>query len=116
MGHMRHHAIVVTSYDSKLLSKAQDEALRLGMSVTPTITSSVNGYDSFMIGPDGSKEGWESSFIGDKQRYKFIGWLVAQDLSDGSSCLAWCVMQYGDENNVNMMVIASGGSTRRGSG
>lgn len=64
MGYMRHHAIVVTGHerfyhDSTLptIGQAHEAAIRFGCeSVTSVSLSSTNGYASFMVAPDGSKE------------------------------------------------------------
>lgn len=72
MGYIRHHTIVVTGYVENL-SKAHQLAKEIfGSLVSEIIQSNVNGYESFFVAPDGSKEGWEESDNGDKNRQKFI--------------------------------------------
>jgi len=75
MGDFVHHAILVTDYgvaDShEALVAAHAVALRLFNGVAPVtpITASLrNGYSSFAVFPDGSKEGWNLSDLGDDAR------------------------------------------------
>jgi hypothetical protein len=104
MGYMRHHAIIGTSFDVELLNQAHDKAAELGMSVTPIIGGATNGYYTFLVGPDGSKEGWRESDRGDAQRADFVLWLDAQRHKDDSSNLDWAEVQYGDDDADNRVV------------
>ena len=58
MGYMRHHAIVVSSAYVNL-NNARSSARKFNLNPSQIIESRVNGYKSFFIPPDGSKEGWE---------------------------------------------------------
>ena len=102
MGYMRHHAIIVTSWDKESITAAHQKAHELFENqnflgvisyiteITPEVT---NGYRSFLISPDGSKEWWDTSDRGDHIRAKFIQWLVSQKDN-------WCEyaeVQFGDE-------------------
>ena len=100
MGYMIHHAIIVTSFDDKAIIKAHVKALKifpdnLVTSITPY---GMNGYRSFLIAPDGSKEGWEESEQGNENREKYIDWLFNQAYDDGSSLYDFVEIEYGDEN------------------
>lgn len=97
MGYMRHHAIIVSSFMNERTQAAHAKAVELGMSVTNITPEVVNGYTSFLIGPDGSKEGWGASAEGDSQRAAMIEYLDAQRYDDDSSLLDWVVVQYGDD-------------------
>jgi len=101
MGYMRHHCIVVTSWNEKLLEEAHTVAKEF-FQVTPNpgfpdkkiseITpSSINGYASFLIAPDGSKEGWNTSDKGNEARDNFIAWIKSKLSID------WVEIQYGDD-------------------
>ena len=77
MGYMRHHMIVVTSWDKKLIWEAHMKACEIffqpshvgnSVGVTPIMTSPVNHYYTFFVPPDGSKEGWNDSDDGDENR------------------------------------------------
>lgn len=60
MGVINHNAIIVIGFDDSV-DKARDLAIAEGLIVTNVVNSPANGYRSFMIAPDGSKEGWETS-------------------------------------------------------
>jgi len=97
MGYMRHHAIVVTSFNDTEINKAHEKAkYYFGNLVSEIIESSINGYYSFFISPDGSKEDWDESEYGDKQRSLFKRWLISQLYDDTSSPYDWVEVQYGD--------------------
>jgi hypothetical protein len=72
--------------------------------VSRIVGPAVNYTRTFMIGPDGSKEGWDISDCGDAFRNAFVAWLNAYRYSDGSSPLAWVVVQYGDDNGETLIV------------
>lgn len=98
MGYMRHHAIVVTSGTDRI-EEAHAKALEIfGEDVTAIQRSLINGYSTFFVGPDGSKEGWEASDEGNRRRDVFVVWLDAQRYDDHSSWLKWAVVQYGDDD------------------
>lgn len=98
MGTMNSHAIVVTCWDQTLLTAAQ----RAANECCPGLASSVvewriNGGGSFMIGPDGSKEGWPESERGDLERAAFIAWLNQHRYEDGSTSLHWVLIEFGED-------------------
>lgn len=98
MGHIRHHAIIVTSWDGHAIEAAWDHAKGLDMSPTDISDPQVNGYQSFLIPPDGSKEGWTASDDGDSRRYNFTMWLRTQRHDDKSSPLEWVEVEYGSDD------------------
>lgn len=96
MGYMRHHAIVVTTWSADRIQAAHAEAQRLGCIVTGLSPLAINGYQSFLIAPDGSKEGWDTSTKGDAQRDQFIEWIDRHAYEDGSNPYDWAEVQFGD--------------------
>jgi hypothetical protein len=78
MGYIKHHAIVVVAWDHEAAIAACFKAKELEMCTSDVSVSQTNGYFSFMILPDGSKEGWERSKEGDAQRTAYIEWLRTQ--------------------------------------
>ena len=100
MGYMRHHAIVVTSWNETVLREAHGYATSLGGAVTPIIEGSINEQYSFALLPDGSKEGWDHSHAGDAQRDALVSWMDTKRYGDGSSPLAWVEVQFGDDDRV----------------
>jgi hypothetical protein len=118
VGYMRHHTIVVTSWDDKAVERAHAEALRLfgefapdygkpSNLVSPIVGPAINDYRTFLIAPDGSKEGWDASDSGDALRAEFINWLWLQAYEDGSSRLDWALVQFGDEERDQRVLLAS---------
>jgi len=99
MGYIRHHTIIVTSYDSDKLHAAHHQAERIfGEDMVSNIVDSpVNGYKSFFVAPDGSKEGWEDSDNYDKDRGEFIRLIKLKDFEDGSNAIQYIEVAYDEE-------------------
>jgi hypothetical protein len=74
MGYMAHNAIIVTSWQEKGTEAAHGLAVGIFPKdqVSPLSDTVTNGYRTFAIFPDGSKEGWEDSNEGDKNRDAFM--------------------------------------------
>lgn len=104
---MRHHAIVVTGFGERI-EKAHEAALAIFSEksilgdppapVTPLTDEVVNGYRSFAVLSDGSKDGWDTSDRGDADRDRLVAWLREDDY-----CV-WAEVQYGDEEHENKML------------
>lgn len=110
MGYMRHHAIVLTGYDEKLVNNIHEKALIIfGGHVSPIVESPVNGYHTFLIPPDGSKEGWFDSCAGDNHRAEFIRYLEELQYEDKSSPVSWAEIQYGDDDGETRITHGKGG-------
>lgn len=92
MGYIRHNAIIVTSWDSKRLSRAIAKADELRLIHTEAMDSPINGYSSFMIVPDGSKEGWDSSNTGEAARAAWIKWA-----KESEEPIDWVHISYGGD-------------------
>jgi hypothetical protein len=92
MGYIRHNAIVVTGdgYDEaeKKFELAYRKANELfdGL-VSNVIKGKINGYQSFFVAPDGSKEGWEISVEYDSKRKELADYIDSLAYSDGSNCI-----------------------------
>lgn len=74
MGYIKHDGIIVTSGDRKDAEVAAGKATALGLQCTSIVESRTNGYASFLIIPDGSKEGWEASEEAEKARSLWKAW------------------------------------------
>src|SRR4051794_6378041 len=82
MGYIRHHAIVVTGnrweHDRSLpsIDQARSAAVDCGcQQVSEEVGPAINGTLSFLVAPDGSKEEWTDSDLGDRARDAFVRWL-----------------------------------------
>lgn len=99
MGTMQDHSIIVTShYDAEKLDKVRYMAMSIfsHKQVSEVQKPIVNGGGSIFISPDGSKEGWAESAVGDSQRKTFIDWIDSQAYDDGSNWLTWVEVSYGE--------------------
>lgn len=105
MGYIRHHAIAVSTWDEAAINKANLKAIEIfGELVSGIIKSKINGYVSFFIAPDGSKEGWSESNEGDKNREQFINWINSEAYSDGSNVYSYAEFYYGDDDGGSMVI------------
>ena len=101
MGYMKHNAIVVTCWSCREGGRARDVAVKLFSNiseVTNLTAESTNGYVSFMIAPDGSKEGWCTSDHGDKARDHFCKFM------DDHSIGNYVEVQFADESRPSIVV------------
>lgn len=99
MGYIKHHGIAVTSCIDELIKEAHTRAKSIFNERTSDILNSeTNGYKSFFIAPDGSKEGWPESDRGDKERDSFVKWVNEQAYEDGSNSISFCEFFYGEDN------------------
>lgn len=88
MSTIKHHAIVVTTYDYGIALRVKDKAEEIFKNkfndpadrdvedmITPIASGIANDLYSFMIAPDGSKEGWDTSNRADEAREEFVDYL-----------------------------------------
>ena len=115
MGYMCHNAIIVTSWNKDLLEQAHAKAIDLGMSVSEITAEVTNRYRSFLVAPDGSKEGWDTSDLGDSRRDELVAWMDDQRYEDDSTSLGWVEVQFADENLETRIVRDSDARARDGS-
>jgi hypothetical protein len=94
MGYIRHDAIVVTGWDKERVEPARAKAVELGLPCSELVHSPSNGYVSFFIAPDGSKEGWEASYRGEQARADWIAWARKTD----AFWVDWAHVSYGGDD------------------
>jgi hypothetical protein len=76
MGTINHTALILTSLFVEKITEAHKVAVSIfGELATPLIPYVVNEGMSFMIAPDGSKEGWSQSDNRDHDQAEFISWV-----------------------------------------
>jgi hypothetical protein len=68
---------------------------KLNVSCTDIAETKLNGYSTFAVVPDGPKEGWTESQLGDERRTQIVEYLDTFKFSDGSSPISWVEVQYG---------------------
>lgn len=99
MGYMKHHAIVVTAYKTSIEKAYAKAKATFNTLCSPIVEGIVNGYASFFIAPDGSKEGWYESNLYDTKREEFIDWMMQQRYEDGSNCIDFVELRYGGDDD-----------------
>lgn len=112
MGYIKHNTIVVTTCDKNVIKKAHRKAKTIfnkafkedpdsyqagEVLISPIIEGMANGYKSFFIAPDGSKEGWEPSQCGDEAREKFLKYIYSLDYEDGSNPFDFVEVEFGGD-------------------
>lgn len=95
MGVIIHDAIVVTSSSFNSIQVARHRAEDLSLDPTTVSCSKINSYYTFLIPPDGSKEGWAESDEGNKGREHWKKW--AREQEDGNIFLEWVEVSYGPD-------------------
>jgi predicted phage-related endonuclease len=91
MGFIYHNAIVATSWEADHIFKAHLIADELGLRPTGVSGPYTNGYMSFLIPPDGSKEGWPES-----ERYNDLRDQWAKGVADEGLYVDWVEVGYGE--------------------
>ncbi len=91
MGYYNHHAVIVIGWNEKQVSAARRRAKKIGLGVS-SIVKTEFGDSSFLIGPDGSKEGWDDSDRGDERREEFRDYMATL-CEDGCCPLRWCEVE-----------------------
>lgn len=95
MGTIHHHAIIASTWKEEQADEAA-EFLQNAEIQHARLRSSWNATHTFFLPPDGSKEGWPESDIGDAKRQAFIAYLEDQRYEDGVSCWDWIEVTYGE--------------------
>lgn len=95
MGVQNHNAIIATTWDNDFADLLQGW---IGTRPDCFIRSrpTVNGYQTFVMFPDGSKGGWPESETGDLLRDEFVERLAKDDYEDGSSPWDWVEVGFGE--------------------
>lgn len=104
MSETTHHAIIVTSgLPHAIFTAAQKAREIFGEKQIYLTPPGVNGVRSFLVPPDGSKDGWSDSDEGDRRRMIFLRWIQDAEIA---YALEWVEIEYGDP-------IANRGSVTR---
>jgi hypothetical protein len=96
MGVMQHHAIVVTSWDIEKLKIVLAKAVEIGCHTTPIVEGRINTVGTFVVTPDGSKEGWSDSDDGDAERAALIEFIGTLAYEDRSNAIEFVEISYGE--------------------
>lgn len=106
MGTIKHHSIIVTGFDKIQINIVRTKAIELftienydisdHSNLVSNILFGMNGYMSFFIAPDGSKEGWSDSDFCDNVRAEFIKWM---DDNQKDICCDYIEIKFGGDDN-----------------
>lgn len=106
MGVIAHKALIVTGTDSSHLRRAYAEAINLfkvndlgeEVKMVSELLTGLNQYKTFIVAPDGSKEGWVTSEYFDKKMDEMIKFLKSKECTfdDKSSYNDWVLVEYGE--------------------
>lgn len=103
MGYIINHTIVVEGFDEAdvIAARGAASAIFAGHNlhglVTGVYTHAVNGTMTFMVVPDGSKEGWDTSANGDAARDEFVAWLRDARGATDPKYLDWVEIAYPED-------------------
>lgn len=92
MGYIKHDAIVFTAWCEEKAIPVRDKAVEFGLQVTEFVTSNVNAYVTFVVTPDGSKEGWDTSNEGNEARENLLSWV-----KENKIFIDWVHVSYGGD-------------------
>jgi hypothetical protein len=100
MGVINHNAVIATTWHEEsfcLVRKRIEEKVPQDQQWLFTFTPRVmNGFQTIVLAPDGSNEGWSESDTGDDLREWFIDLLSRHVYEDGSSCWKWIEVGFGE--------------------
>lgn len=106
MGVMHHNAVIATVFNQdyfndmkKWIEELEVEKTFVGLDPKKLFIFGggiANDYHTIVLVPDGSKEGWPDSDVGDKLREVFIAKLNSMAYDDGSSCWRWIEVGFGE--------------------
>ena len=99
MGVENNEYIIATTWNKKAVKAVMEwvgtinEEFQCLFTVIPSV---ANGVQTIVMGPDGSKKGWDVSNIGNNIRDQFIDQLKTFNYEDGSNPFDWVEVGYGE--------------------
>ncbi|MED1863332.1 hypothetical protein P4V41_07670 [Fictibacillus nanhaiensis] len=107
MGYIRHNSIIVTGggypeADEKFYQAHKKARELFDSLVSEIIEGLTNGYKSFFVAPDGSKEGWELSNHYDIKRQELYSFIDLQQYGDGSNPTQFVDIGFDECNEVEV--------------
>lgn len=120
---MQHHAVIITGSDKKDMETVWAKTMEFfkpvqleimshpdSFMVSPILISPMNKYFTIFIAPDGSKEGWETSDLGDTARKELLDWLREQNRNDSDEAIFvdYVELTYGGDDDENQIIRCSG--------
>lgn len=105
MGYIKHEGMMFTAIDEKYLKPVHDKALELfgiPLCVSDISKPVTNGYVSFAIFPDGSKEGWDTSNYVEMCRKELIKFIRHEHCH-----VSWILFVLSDEQGMQRIIDGS---------
>lgn len=100
MGTMNHDSIIATTWNKAAFDKLQKWIENCPKKWQKLFTANLqcfaNSYYTVVITPDGSKEGWDESNLGDVIRERFLKRLEKDEYEDGSSPWEFVEVSFGE--------------------
>lgn len=99
MGYIRHQGILCTGSDNSGIGGkhdtdlAREKAIELGLPCSEIVHGTINSCTSFLIAPDGSKEGWSESDAQEERRKEWIKWA-----RKSGHWMDWVCVSFGGDN------------------
>ena len=92
--------IVVSSWNSEAMLNAWWKAKELigERFVTPIYLATCNGFETFFIVPEGSREGWEDHINYCDKRKQLMEWLKKHEYEDGSNVYYYFKARYDSQS------------------
>lgn len=106
MGTINHNCIIATTWNTDIIEEIKEWVQTIKpMDIDDTtdfktlftfIPTLTNGNHTVIMAPDGSKEGWEISHVGDTLRQSFINKIESYNYPDGSNPFDWVEIEFGE--------------------
>ena len=109
MSYIRHHSILVSSFDKSVLKEAHIIANKTFIDHVSEVVE-ANGCMSFFIAPDGAKEDQKKSKTGDAARAEFVKWLQQKK---HNGVLKWVELFFGEDHGAPVITQDSEQEQRR---
>ncbi|MBY0424381.1 MAG: hypothetical protein K2Q22_01990 [Cytophagales bacterium] len=114
MQNIKHHAIIVTSNDRERIELVRKKAIELytltmeannGKSlVGPLTIGLINNFYTFLIAPDGSKEGYDTSDDGDIVREKICTYIDSLKDINNYNPISYIEVYFGTDHGTAAVV------------
>ena len=102
MAYIKHHSIVITALEPVFIKNLIVFCKSIDLKFIGPSKDMMNDYRTICIPPDGSKEGWEDSQIGDRKRELLKRWLKSCEKS--GIFFDWVEVSYSPDNKKSLIV------------
>lgn len=99
MGTINHNCVIATTGLDKSVDRLNawlEGRTIIEKLLVKKLDSNLNNIQTFIVMPDGSKEHWPESDVGDDFRKSFIAEIESHTYEDGSSPWFWVEVGYGE--------------------